>query len=165
MHSNEQPNLRPKLDDSIEQQDDHSWENFNLELLGYRQGLKGEIPHPDLAQLEAYKTGYIAALTYLRQQKLKNNPSSGNTQQDFLSQIKTIEKDLLPQLDRLIQKQGLSDERNCKLELLGFQDGLANLKAQKDYWFSYAYQKGYITGTNRFWSQKFGYSFPEEQES
>ena len=69
--------------------------------------------------------------------------------QDFLQQINAAEKDIIPYLDRQIKEQGLSDTRNCQLELLGFQDGIANLKVQKEYWGSYAYQKGYITGTNR----------------
>ncbi len=74
-----------------------------------------------------------------------------------------MEKDVLPELDRLIREQGLSDNRNCQLELLGFQDGVLNKQAQKELWSNFAYQKGYITGTNRFWNRKFG-SFPPEGE-
>ena len=154
MNSEEKPNPRHELEDLIEQQGGNSLENCHLEFLGYQQGLKGEMPRQDLAHLGAYKKGYLSARDYLHQQKLKNNPPSGNRQQDFLTKINEVEKDILPRLALQIKQQGLGDERNCQLELLGFQDGLANLKAQKDYWFSYAYQKGYITGTNR-WSKKF----------
>ena len=77
--------------------------------------------------------------------------------QDFLQEITEVEKDIILYLDLQIKEQGLSDTRNCQLELLGFQDGIANQLAQKELWSNFAYQKGYITGTNRFWHQKFGY--------
>ena len=163
MNSEEQPNPRPELEALIQQQGGNSVENCNLEFLGYQQGLNGEMPRQDLAHLGAYKKGYLSARDYLRQQELKKNPPSGNTQQDFLTKINEVEKDILPRLDLQIKKQGLGDERNCQLELLGFQDGLANQKAQKKLWVSFAYQKGYITDTNRFWNQKFGH-FPPEGE-
>ena len=161
MTNEEQPNSRQELEDLIEQQGGNSLENCNLEFLGYQQGLKGEMPRKDLALLGAYKKGYLSAKDYLRQQELKNNPPSEKTKLDFLDKINAIEKDILPRLALQIKKQGLSEERNCQLELLGFQDGIVNKKAQKELWSNFAYQKGYITGTNRFWNQKFG-SFPPE---
>ncbi len=161
MNSEEKPNPRQELEDLIEQQGGNSLENCNLEFLGYQHGLKGEMPRQDLAHHAAYKKGYLSAKDYLHQQELTKNPPSSKIKQDFLAKINEVEKDILPRLDLQIKKQGLGDERNCQLELLGFQDGIVNQKAQKDYWFSYAYQKCYITGTNRFWNRKFG-SFPPE---
>ncbi len=161
MNSEEQPNPRQDLEDLIEQQGGNSLENCNLEFLGYQQGLKGEMPRKDLAPLGAYKKGYLLALDYLHQQELKKKPPSGNRQKDFLVKINEAEKDIIPSLDLQIKKQGLSEERNCQLELLGFQDGIVNKKAQKELWSNFAYQKGYITGTNRFWNQKFGHFLQE----
>ena len=163
MNNEEQPNPRQELEDLIEQQGGNSLENCNLEFLGYQHGLKGEMPRQDLAHHAAYKKGYLSAKDYLRQQELKKNTPSEKTKQEFLAKINEVEKDVLPELDRLIREQGLSDNRNCQLELLGFQDGVLNKQAQKELWSNFAYQKGYITGTNRFWNRKFGH-FPPEGE-
>ena len=132
------------------------------EFLGYQQSQSGEMPRQDLTHFGAYKKGYISGKNHLHQQELRENSLSEPTNKDFLPQITAIEKDIVPQLDRLIKEQGLKDSRNSQLELLGFQDGIANQLAQKQYWISYAYQKGYILGTNRFWHQKFG-CFPTEE--
>ena len=160
MNNDEQPNPRQELEKLIAQQGGNSLENCNLEFLGYQQGLSGELPRKELAHLGAYKKGYISALSHLHQQELKDTE---NTSLDQLKKNKAVEKDIVRELDRLIKEQGLSDTQNSQLELLGFQDGIANFKAQKKFWTSYAYQKGYITGTNRFWDQKFGL-FPSEGE-
>ena len=114
MNSEERPNSRQELEVLIEQQGGNSLENCNLEFLGYQQGLKGEMPRQDLAHLGAYKKGYLSARDYLRQQELKNNPPSSKTKLDFLAKINEVEKDVLPELDRQIKKQGLGDERNCR---------------------------------------------------
>ncbi len=86
------------------------------------------MPRQDLAHHAAYKKGYLLAKDYLHQQELKNNPPSSKIKQDFLAKINEVEKDILPRLDLQIKKQGLGDERNCQLELLGFQDGIVNKK-------------------------------------
>ncbi len=141
MSSNEQPNPRKELEDLIEQQGGNSLENCNLEFLGYQQGLSGELPRKDLAHLGAYKKGYISALKHLSQQESKEIE---NTQRHLLKKNKAAEKDIINKLDRLIKEQGLSDTRNAQLELLGFQDGVVNKRAQEQFWSNYAYQKGYI---------------------
>ena len=80
-----------------------------------------------------------------------------------LEKNKAAEKDIIKKLDRLIKEQGLDDTRNAQLELLGFQDGVVNKRAQEQFWSNYAYKKGNSQGTNRFWDQKFG-SNPSEGE-
>ncbi len=160
MSSNEQSNPRKELENLIDQQGGNSLENCNLEFLGYQQGLSGEPPRKELAHLGAYKKGYISALNHLSQQE---SQEIENTHRQLLKKNKAAEKDIIQKLDRLIQEQGLDDGKNAQLELLGFQDGVVNKRAQEQFWSNYAYKKGYIMGTNRFWDKKFG-SFPSEGE-
>lgn len=113
-----------------------------------------------IARVLLQRFNYCFWVISLSQQELKDTE---NTPLDQLKKNKAVEKDIVQELDRLIQEQGLSDTRNSQLELLGFQDGVVNKRAQEKFWSNYAYKKGNSQGTNRFWDKKFG-SFPSEGE-
>ena len=160
MEDNYRSNPRRDLEDLIKQQGGNSLENCNWEFLGYQHGLRGEMPCKKLAHLGAAQKGYLSAKDYLHQQELKAKETSLLKR---LEKRKAVEQNLIRELDRLIKEQGLSAPQNFHLELLGFQDGMANRKAQTKYWVSYAYQKGLLLGLNRFWAQKLA-CFPKEGE-
>ena len=104
-----------------------------------------------MAHLGAYKKGYISALNHLSQQESKEIE---NTQRHLLKKNKAAEKDIIKKLDRLIQEQGLDDTRNAQLELLGFQDGVVNKRAQEQFWYHLCLQKRLHSGNQSFLGQE-----------
>jgi len=84
MNNNNQLDPWQQLEDLIEQQGGNSLDNCNLEFLGYKQGLREEIPRPDFVHLGAYKKGYISALNYLYEKELRSNSISEKPSTDTL---------------------------------------------------------------------------------